>query len=92
MLLAAAAAGAIARTRRARREIFREAVFMCSTPLVTPRRISGSAAAKAVCAVEKSPWASAVSTLRMKVLIRLTRLRLIAVRFSVWRMRFLAER
>lgn len=38
-------------TRAARREILRDAVFLCTTPLVTPRISSGSAARRAANAV-----------------------------------------
>src|SRR4051812_4453559 len=88
----AAAAGARALTRRDRREILRDAVFRWSAPLVTPRRSSGSASRNAARAVSTSPLARASSTLRTNVLMRLMRLRFTAVRFSVWRIRFLAER
>src|SRR3954453_18560 len=88
----AAAAGASAFTRRDRREILRDAVLRWRAPLVTPRRSSGSASRNAARAVSTSPLARASSTLRTNVLMRLMRLRLTAVRFSVWRIRFLAER
>ncbi len=78
-------------TRADRREILREAVFFGSTPLITPRAISGSAAAKAALASAALPAARASSTFLMKVRMRETRARLVAVRRSVTRTRFFAD-
>jgi hypothetical protein len=73
-------------------EIRRDAVFSFNTPLLTPRRISGSAAANAVRAPSASPLETACSTFLIKVRTRLVLDRLIAVRLAVCRIRFLAER
>src|SRR5262249_14670368 len=69
-------------TRLVRRETLREPVFLCSTPLVTPRMISGSAAFKAASAAPLSPLAIASSTLRIKPRMRVLREVLIAVPFA----------
>ena len=53
---------ASALTREVRRDILREAVFLCRTPLVTPRISSGWAAANAV--------AAASAVVRPRVLAR----------------------
>src|SRR6187455_1793275 len=78
-------------TRLVRRETLREPVFLCSTPLETPRMISGSAAFKAARAAFLSPEAMASSTLRIKPRTRVLRAVLMAVRLAVVRTRFLAE-
>src|SRR5258705_7043686 len=78
-------------TRLVRRDTFREPVFLCSTPLETPRMISGSAAFKAASAAFLSPEAMASSTLRIKPRTRVLRAVLMAVRLAVVRTRFLAE-
>src|ERR1700761_5114114 len=78
-------------TRLVRRETFRAPVFLCSTPLVTPRMISGSAAFRAARAALASPPVMASSTLRMKPRTRVLRAVLMAVRLAVVRVRFLAE-
>src|SRR5262249_34055219 len=54
-------------TRPASLEIFRLAVFLCSTPLLTLRMISGCASRSAAWAAVASPEVSASSTFRMKV-------------------------
>src|SRR6266566_389932 len=73
--------------RAARRDSLRATVFLCSTPLVVARCNSGWATRKADCASSLSPVAIAVSTFLTKVRTRLSRERLIAVRFSVCRSR-----
>src|SRR5882757_3996582 len=78
-------------TRLVRRDTFREPVFLCSTPLETPRMISGSAAFKAARAAVLSPDVMASSTLRIKPRTRVLRDVLMAVRLAVVRTRFLAE-
>ena len=65
-----ACGAASALTREVRRDILREAVFLCRTPLVTPRISSGWAAANAVAAASALPDVRASSTLRRKVRIR----------------------
>ena len=52
-------------TRAARREILRDAVFLCTTPLVTPRISSGCAVFSASAAASALPEAMASSTLRI---------------------------
>ena len=69
-------------------EIFLLAVFLCSTPLVTPRMISGCARRSAAAAASPSPLATASSTFRMKVRIRDIRARFIMVRPILCRSRF----
>src|SRR3954469_19155959 len=78
-------------TRLVRRDTFREPVFLCSTPLETPRMISGSAAFRAARAAALLPELIASSTLRMKPRTRVLRAVLMAVRLAVVRTRFLAE-
>src|SRR3712207_1244895 len=77
--------------RLARRETFREAVFLCTMPFWAARIISGSAARRAAAASVWLPEAIASSTLRMKVRMRLRRDRLISVRFAILRVIFLAD-
>src|SRR3546814_5219719 len=55
---------AIALTLLVRREYLRATVFLCSTPLATPRAISGWAACSAAAAAALSPAATADSTFR----------------------------
>src|SRR5258708_14784955 len=78
-------------TRLVRRDTFREPVFLCSTPLETPRMISGSAAFRAARAAFLSPEAMASSTLRIKPRTRVLRDVLMAVRFAVVPTGFLAS-
>src|SRR5471030_529861 len=78
-------------TRLVRRDTLREPVFLWSTPLDTPRMISGSAAFRAARAAFGSPEAMASSTLRIKPRTRVLRAVLMAVRLAVVRTRFLAE-
>ena len=78
-------------TRDARRDTLRLAVLRWVTPFVAPRMISGWAAFSAAFAASASPDAMASSTLRMKVLMRLRRAVLTAVRRSIWRTRFFAD-
>ena len=78
--------------RCASRETLRDAVFVCTTPLFTPRMHLGlaqrrSAAARRVL----SPPAIAVSTFFTKVRMREMRAPLISVRRSARRMRFSAD-
>src|ERR671921_374281 len=77
--------------RLARRETFRDAVFLCTMPFWAARIISGSAARRAAAASVWLPEAIASSTLRTKVRMRLRRERLIAVRFAILRVIFLAD-
>jgi hypothetical protein len=77
--------------RVASRDSLRDTVFLCITPLVIARCNSGRASWRADWAAPLSPPAIAVSTFLTKVRTRLIRERLIAVRFSVWRMRFSAD-
>src|SRR5918998_1022774 len=77
--------------RLARRDTFREAVFACRMPFWAARIISGSAARRAAAASAWLPAAIASSTLRTKVRMRLRRERLIAVRFAILRVIFLAD-
>ena len=74
-----------------KRDILREAVFLCSTPFDTPRISSGCASFNAVCAAPLSPEAMAVSTRFKKVRMRLIRLLLISARFALRRIRFFAD-
>src|SRR5919198_5095191 len=78
-------------TRWASRETFRDAVFLCSTPLVAARINSGCAALSAASAAALSPEASASSTLRTKVRTRERRILLTAARRAILRAAFLAE-
>src|SRR5450631_2760373 len=78
-------------TRFVRRDTFRDPVFLCSTPLETPRMISGSAAFRAARAAFLSPEVMASSTLRIKPRTRVLRDVLMAVRLAVVRTRFLEE-
>src|SRR5690554_212691 len=71
-----------------RRDILRATVFLCSTPLLTPRSSSGWAACSAVFAAPASPEAMASSTRRRKVRMRERRALLISNRRSFWRARF----
>jgi hypothetical protein len=73
------------------REIFRDAVFLCTTPFFAPRMISGCAAMSAAWAAVLSPPAIDSSTFFIEVRIRLRRSRLISVRRSDWRTRFFAD-
>src|SRR4051794_32767568 len=77
--------------REASRDTFREAVFLCTMPFWAARMSSGSAARRASVAALRSPLAIASSTLRTKVRMRLRRERLIAVRFAILRVIFLAD-
>src|SRR5687768_1927178 len=77
--------------RLARRETFRDAVFLCTMPFWAARIISGSAARRAAAASVWLPEAMASSTLRTKVRMRLRRDLLIAVRFAILRVIFLAD-
>src|SRR5690349_23839502 len=77
--------------RLVRRDTFREAVFLCTMPFWAARIISGSAARSAATASVWLPAAMASSTLRTKVRIRLRRDLLIAVRFAILRVIFLAD-
>lgn len=61
---------AMAFTRAAKRDIFRDAVFLWYTPFVTPRISSGCADFSAVWAASLSPEAIASSTLRRYVRMR----------------------
>lgn len=76
--------------RADRREIFRLAVFLCNTPLVTPRMISGCAAVSAEAAACLSPEEIASSTDLRKVRIRDLRARLTSVRRRVCLTRLIA--
>ena len=60
-------------TPAASRDIFLDAVFLCKTPLLTPRIISGCASFSASLAVGASPVRIANSTFLMNVRIRLIR-------------------
>src|SRR3954467_6380295 len=88
---AQAAAALSSLTRAARRETFRDALFLCTMPCWAARMISGSAARSAVRALAWSPVAIASSTLRTKVRIRERRERLIAVRLAILRVIFFAD-
>src|SRR3546814_14540877 len=61
---------AIALTLLVRREYLRATVFLCSTPLATPRAISGWAACSAAAAAALSPAATADSTFFTSVRLR----------------------
>ena len=69
-------------TRDARRDIFREAVFLWNTPFVTPRISSGCAARSAATEASLSPDSMASSTLRRNVRMRERRALLIWKRAS----------
>src|SRR4051795_4654247 len=77
--------------RMARRDTFREAVFLWTMPFWAARMISGSADRRTCVAFAWSPPAIASSTLRRKVRIRLRRERLTSVRFAILRVIFLAD-
>src|SRR3546814_19129108 len=62
---------AIPLTRLTRRDILRAIVFRCSTPLRTPRAISGWAARRPASAAVLSPLAIATSTAFPYVRLRL---------------------
>ncbi len=81
---------AIAFTLLVRRENLRATVFLWSTPLATPRAISGCAAFSAVAAASLSPAATAVSTFFTSVRMRETRFLFTRVRAVLRRMRFFA--
>ena len=81
----------IALTRLDKREILREAAFLCRTPCCALRMISGCAALSASAAFALSPEAIASSTLRMCERIRERRDLLTSVRRSITRIAFLAE-
>jgi hypothetical protein len=81
----------IALIRRDRREILRDAAFLFTTPRVTPRINSGCADLSAAFAASLSPVSIAVSTLLIKVRMRLRRLMLVAVLRSSRRTRFFAD-
>src|SRR5579872_7385784 len=78
-------------TRLVKRDTFRAPVFLCSTPLETPRMISGSAAFRAARAAALSPLVMASSTLRIKPRTRVLRAVLMAVRLAVVRTRLRDE-
>ena len=78
-------------TRALSREILRDAVFLWSTPRVTPRCNSGWAARKAARAESTSPEAIAISTFFTKVRIRLMRAPLITARLALRIIRFLDD-
>src|SRR3546814_12240366 len=61
---------AIALTLLVRREYLRATVFLCSTPLATPRAISGWAACSAAAAAALSPAAAADSPSSTRVWMR----------------------
>src|SRR5262245_54214411 len=82
---------AIALTRAARRETFRAALRLWTTPFWPVRTRMGSAAASALRAAALSPAASASSTLRTCDLNCERRDLLISVRRSILRVAFLAE-
>jgi len=71
-----------------RRDIFRDAVFLCRTPLVTPRMTSGCADRNASAAADWSPEAIASSTLRKNVRMRERRAVLIVFRRAFCLARF----
>ena len=79
-------------TRVARRDTFRDPVFLWITPAPTARMISGSAACSACSAAFRSPPSMASSTLRINVLIRDRRAVLTAVRRWIFRTIFFADR
>jgi hypothetical protein len=72
------------------RETFRAAVFLWITPRATPRAISGCTFFIPSAASALLPEAIADSTALMKLLMRLIREWLIAARFALRRIRFLA--
>jgi hypothetical protein len=78
-------------TRLVKREILRDTVLRCITPLDAPRASSGWAACIAASAALLSPDAIASSTLRTKVRIREMRDLLISVRAAILRVAFLAD-
>src|SRR5262249_40030662 len=78
-------------TRAARREILRDTVLACRTPLLAARASSGCAARKASLALAASPAASASSTWRTKVRTRERRALLTSVRRAILRVAFFAE-
>lgn len=78
-------------TRADSLDIFRLAVFLCNTPLVAARAISGCAVLRAAAAASLSPDAMASSTLRIWVLVRDRREVLIVVRRAIFRTIFFAD-
>ena len=79
---------ASAERRLVRRENFRLAVFLCSTPLATPRISSGWTSAIAAVAAALSPASSAFSTFLTKVPMRPLRFPFTRVRAALLRIRF----
>src|ERR1700761_46969 len=91
MLVRRAVQTASALTRLVRREILREAAFLCTMPFCAARASLGSAALNASAAVFGSLAAIASSTLRTYVRISLRRDLLTSVRRRVWRAAFWAD-
>ena len=79
------------RIRLFNRDSFRATVFLRSTPLLTPRCISGIANLRASEASPLLPLRIASSTFRTNVRIRLTRALFLALFFAAWRIRFFTE-
>ena len=78
-------------TRADSLDILRLAVFLCKTPLVAARAISGCAVLRAAAAASLSPDAIASSTLRIWVLVRDRREVLTNVRCAIFRTIFFAD-
>jgi len=81
----------IARTRAAKRDTFRLAVFLCMMPFCAVRASTGSAAVSASWAALFWPEAIASSTFLTSVRIRVRRALLTSVRLAVLRTAFLAD-
>jgi hypothetical protein len=77
--------------RCASRDTFRRAALRCTIFFCAARTITGSASAMAASATDRSPAAIASSTFRTTLRKRVRRVRLIAVRRSVWRAAFFAD-
>ena len=78
-------------TLAASRDIFLDAVFLCRTPLLTPRIISGCASFSANLAAGASPVPIADSTFLINVRIRLIRDLFISALAWFLRILFLAD-
>ena len=78
-------------TLAASRDIFLDAVFLCRTPLLTPRIISGCASFSASLAAGASPVPIADSTFLINVRIRLIRDLFISALAWFLRILFLAD-
>ena len=78
-------------TLAASRDIFLDAVFLCKTPLLTPRMISGCASLRACLAAIASPVKIADSTFLINVRIRVIRDLFISALAWFLRILFLAD-